>query len=862
MKRYLDFDVLFRRVENGYRAQVLSSPAGQASCDFNTPFSELELENLLLRIGRPRRSTRRMQTTEINAVKTFGGKLFSSVFAAEVLACFRMSMERALAEDAGLRVRLRLTEVPELADLPWEYLYNAPLNRFVALSAETPVVRYLDLPERTLPLRVELPLRILVMVSSPSDYPALDAEGEWQRLKGALADLETARQVVVERLPDATLHGLQRRLRRESCHVFHFIGHGGFNEQSMDGLLLLEDPAGRADPVSSQYLGTLLHDHRPLRVAVLNACEGARAGRVDPYAGTAQSLVQQGIPAVIAMQFEITDRAALIFAHEFYLALADGCAVDMSLAEARKALYSQADDVEWGTPVLYMRASDGRIFDVESARLAEGVVPAKPTAEAPVIAKPAEQISPSDRPWKAPRVYISYTYHDIAAHKERVLQLSNALRGDGIEAHLDQYELGPASWKQWQAEQVRSADFVLIVCTKEYRRRVESEPESGVFADGELIQARLAADPSRAWLVPIGYGRFRENREGVPAFVGDSEYYNLTGHEDYERLVARLLGRPLVAAPPVAAPRARTELAHQVVAPKLESSTEEIRSAEADLNSLPEKNEPKRQEASPHPSIHLAEMREQAGMQGESTGAASQRDAQRQTERKRGWARIVVPLLLVITGALGYLQYQAGEKSRVRSEMEARRLAEEVERAARERESARQESPQISEATPGSKKTKGGVALRQSGANLDGPLPLTQTVAGDTYTLVSMEPPSGTVLRSGENRTIRYRVKYELTSQDRASLNLSIDQASNPYDKGCQDAEAVNASSVVISRGSGEVDISVVWTGGRSRPEESPHPSGYLAPSLSLWSPPGKPGSEQQFYATRAFRGACLRFAP
>jgi hypothetical protein len=48
---YLDFDLLVRRTEGGYRAQVLSSPAGEATADFAAPFSELELENFLLRVG-------------------------------------------------------------------------------------------------------------------------------------------------------------------------------------------------------------------------------------------------------------------------------------------------------------------------------------------------------------------------------------------------------------------------------------------------------------------------------------------------------------------------------------------------------------------------------------------------------------------------------------------------------------------------------------------------------------------------------------------------------------------------------------------------------------------------------------------
>jgi hypothetical protein len=362
---YLDFDLQIEHTEEGYFARVLNSPAGQAVSNFLVPFNDLELENFLLRVGRTRRGVRRLESPEMEAAKAFGGRLFQAVFSDEVRGCLRSSLDQANHQGAGLRIRLRLANVPELSDVPWEYLYNPALNRFLALSAETPLVRYLDLPEMIRPLAIQPPLRILVMIASPSDYPPLDVKREWTKLKEALGDLEERGLVTLDRLETATLATLQQQLRRGEYHIFHFIGHGAFDERAQDGVLLLEDEAKRGRPVSSQYLGTLMHDERTLRLAVLNACEGARTSRTDPFAGTAQSLVQQGIPAVIAMQFEITDEAAIAFTHEFYTALADGYPVDAALAEARKAIFARGNDVEWGTPVLYMRAPDGRVFDVE-----------------------------------------------------------------------------------------------------------------------------------------------------------------------------------------------------------------------------------------------------------------------------------------------------------------------------------------------------------------------------------------------------------------------------------------------------------------------------------------------------------------
>jgi hypothetical protein len=210
-------------------------------------------------------------------------------------------------------------------------------------------------------------------------------ESEWKKLTGSLAHLIEKGLVAIDRLDEATLSALQRRLRTSRYNIFHFIGHGEFDVDSQEGVLVLEGPNQRGHRVGSQYLGMLLHDHNPLRLAILNACEGARTSRVDPFAGSAQTLVQQGIPAVIAMQFEIADDVAGTFAHEFYGAVADGYPIDAAVTEARKAIFAGGRDVEWGTPVLYLRAPDGQIFTMQ----APPRQPARPAADAvPAVSRP------------------------------------------------------------------------------------------------------------------------------------------------------------------------------------------------------------------------------------------------------------------------------------------------------------------------------------------------------------------------------------------------------------------------------------------------------------------------------------------
>ena len=362
---YQDFDLLIEPgPQDGYRARALRSPAGEsAAVQFTLPFSPMELENFALRVGRPRRATRGSGRPETAPLKDFGAKLYNAVFQNELRDTLVRSISLTSTQGAGLRLRLRLTNTPELAELPWEFLYDYHRNRFLAQSRRTPLVRYLDLPDPPHPLTVDGPLRLLVMVSSPAAYPELDVEQEWRLLTEALTEQLEEGRVIVERL-EANMSMLRRRLRRETFHMFHFIGHGHFRPDWGDGVLVMEDAEGRPHEVTGEELGGLLNEYDPTRLAVLNACEGARNDASDPFAGVAQSLIQQGLPAVVAMQYEITDDAAIIFARELYGAIADGLQLEAALAEARGAIRDAGNPTEWGTPVLYSRAPDGRLFEL------------------------------------------------------------------------------------------------------------------------------------------------------------------------------------------------------------------------------------------------------------------------------------------------------------------------------------------------------------------------------------------------------------------------------------------------------------------------------------------------------------------
>ena len=155
---------------------------------------------------------------------------------------------------------------------------------------------------------------------------------------------------------------------------------------------------------------------------------------------------------------------------------------------------------------------------------------------------------------RPPRVFISYS-HDSDEHAARVLRLANDLRQDGIEAILDQYLTSPPEgWHRWMDGHIRDADFVVMVCTETYYRRVIGKEEPGeglgVRWEGSLIYAHLygsGGDLSR--FVPVLTNGSLSTH--IPEAVRSASYYFINAPICYDGLLRRLFNQPVAEMPPV-----------------------------------------------------------------------------------------------------------------------------------------------------------------------------------------------------------------------------------------------------------------------------------------------------------------------
>ena len=347
-------------------------------------------------------SVRRVMSDTEAVVQEVGRRLFESTFSGTVRTAYRTSMANASERDMGVQLALRLT-APGLAALPWETLFDAEAGAY--LCRKEPLVRHVPAPHAAAALAIEPPMRVLGLISSPRGLPALDVDGERERLEEALRPHLDSGRVELEWLDEVSWTGVHGKLLEGHWHVLHFVGHGSYDVDTDEGVLALVGRDGRADYVTASSLADLLDEAEPTpRLVVLNSCQSGAGGTTDLFSGTAAALAHSGIRAVAAMQFSISDTAAIEFARGFYTALAYGRGIDEAVRSGRIGILGMGHGtLEWVTPVLYLRGEDTQLFHVAPLSPAEHGTPHGSDAREPPITEPViVEATPADQTMTTP----------------------------------------------------------------------------------------------------------------------------------------------------------------------------------------------------------------------------------------------------------------------------------------------------------------------------------------------------------------------------------------------------------------------------------------------------------------------------
>jgi hypothetical protein len=391
MKDALRYEDFILRVDSDMKVRVLQAPYGATEEDFKSPLWIGDLERVVGGLEKTVRDSglRQEENRDLLALSStdsdltpekVGSCLFNSVFHGSILQSFMKSLGRVESRpNSALRLRLVLDpsqpRIAPLCALPWELLYRSDSRDFLGRQLLTTTIRQLQVPRLAAvpePAK-DSHLRILVALASPKGMPPLNLDEEKKRIRDSWGSRP---EVQVEFLDHPTLQRIFDRLRDRPSHIFHFMGHGTFDPRTHDGTVLFEEPSGTAHPVSGKVLSETLRQDRQLRLVFINACRTAQFPRrdaQDPFTSVASALVLGGVPAVLAMQFPITDRAAIAFSGAFYSSLAGGDLVESAVTDGRMAVYHEAPrSYEWATPVLFLNMSEGRLFHPSEDKRSRG----------------------------------------------------------------------------------------------------------------------------------------------------------------------------------------------------------------------------------------------------------------------------------------------------------------------------------------------------------------------------------------------------------------------------------------------------------------------------------------------------------
>lgn len=130
------------------------------------------------------------------------------------------------------------------------------------------------------------------------------------------------------------------------------------------------------------------------------------------------------------------------------------------------------------------------------------------------------------------------------------------MRDEGVDCNIDQYEQDPSEgWPRWMIKQIEDADFVIVICTENYKNRFEGR-EEGLGANWEgaiLTQTIFKEKFKNEKVIPVFFSPSDVNL--IPTILESFTYYQVDAEKmddsGYTKLYARLTNQKLVQKPDI-----------------------------------------------------------------------------------------------------------------------------------------------------------------------------------------------------------------------------------------------------------------------------------------------------------------------
>ncbi|WP_420629084.1 tetratricopeptide repeat protein [Candidatus Leptofilum sp.] len=218
-----------------------------------------------------------------------------------------------------------------------------------------------------------LPLRILLIVSRPTDTGFIDPRTSLRPVMDALDELPDLAQLDFCEPPTfARLEEMvsAARAAQEPYHIVHFDGHGTYLPRTGVGALAFERDNGQSELIAGTRMGDLL-SRLEVPLVILEACRSADLSQKPVFGSVAPALLQSGVGSVVAFSHAVHVEAAKLLVERFYRQLADSRSVGQALEEGRTRIHANRtrwlsrgpnaetiDLQDWFIPQLYQIGPD------------------------------------------------------------------------------------------------------------------------------------------------------------------------------------------------------------------------------------------------------------------------------------------------------------------------------------------------------------------------------------------------------------------------------------------------------------------------------------------------------------------------
>jgi hypothetical protein len=307
----------------------------------------------------------------------YGMVLANALFPEAIRKQFNQAYGRVTPVGGGgsseplLRVRLRYD--PHWNNVAWETLRSPIADTFLACDGNVTFTREVTSREWVSSIASNFQ-RSLLVICNPENIekmglPPIEVGKELESARAGLGALNLAPTEITD--PRKTTCAEVLKALEGGYDVWYLVCHGAIEQSSSSdkprAWLLLTKPDGRGEflPIADLERAVAQLRVKPSLVFLLS-CQGAGSGK---YLGgedrdrnvawaLAPRLARTGIPAVIAMQGQITQDTARDFAFEVLQELRKHGDVERAVSAARRGTYNRKR-ADWWAPALFTRAGSG-----------------------------------------------------------------------------------------------------------------------------------------------------------------------------------------------------------------------------------------------------------------------------------------------------------------------------------------------------------------------------------------------------------------------------------------------------------------------------------------------------------------------